>query len=295
MQNKAGRQGFLDKITFIAIGMMLSTSLCAQQSIRANEVESTLDASFRSMYNLQFDEALRSVQTAKSMDTSDPLPWVAEVCAIVFREFDRLRILRSDLFASNEAFSARPAYSWIAANKQQFEEAAAGGEKIAKERLAHNKNDVKALFALSLITGLRGDAAAMITKQNLTALSYLKTATGYSDKLLAISPDYYDAYVGTGLGKYIIGQRAAPVRWILRIGGIKGDQEQGIKELELAADRGRFLKPFALIVLAFDDLRHKNTSAARKKLKLLHEEFPGNLLFTEELANTNKPAAVSVR
>jgi len=295
LQNKAGRQGFLDKITFIAIGMMLSTSLCAQQSIRANEVESTLDASFRSMYNLQFDEALRSVQTAKSMDTSDPLPWVAEVCAIVFREFDRLRILRSDLFASNEAFSARPAYSWIAANKQQFEEAAAGGEKIAKERLAHNKNDVKALFALSLITGLRGDAAAMITKQNLTALSYLKTATGYSDKLLAISPDYYDAYVGTGLGKYIIGQRAAPVRWILRIGGIKGDQEQGIKELELAADRGRFLKPFALIVLAFDDLRHKNTSAARKKLKLLHEEFPGNLLFTEELANTNKPAAVSVR
>jgi hypothetical protein len=135
----------------------------------------------------------------------------------------------------------------------------------------------------------------MITKQNLTALSYLKTATGYSDKLLSISPDYYDAYVGTGLGKYIIGQKAAPVRWILRIGGIKGDQEQGIKELELAADRGRYLKPFALIVLAFDDLRHKNNSAARKKLELLHEQFPGNLLFTEELANADKPAAVSAR
>jgi hypothetical protein len=275
--------------------MMLSTALCAQQGVRANEVESTLDASFRSMYNLQFDEALRSVETAKNMDTSDPMPWVAQVCAIAFREFDRLRILRSDLFASNEAFSARPAYSWIAANKQQFEDAAAGGEKIAKDRLSHNKNDVKALFALSLITGLRGDAAAMITKQNLTALSYLKTATGYSDKLLSISPDYYDAYVGTGLGKYIIGQKAAPVRWILRIGGIKGDQEQGIKELELAADRGRYLKPFALIVLAFDDLRHKNNSAARKKLELLHEQFPGNLLFTEELANADKPAAVSAR
>ncbi len=278
----------------IAIGA-LCTSMDAQQSVRANEVESTLDASFRSMYNLQFDEALRSVETAKSMDTSDPMPWVAEVCAIAFREFDRLRILRSDLFASNDAFSARPAYSWIPANKQQFEEAAAGGEKIAKDRLARDKNDGKALFALSLITGLRGDAAAMITKQNLTALSYLKTATGYSDKLLAISPDYYDAYVGTGLGKYIIGQKAAPVRWILRIGGIKGDQEQGIKELQLAADRGRFLKPFALIVLAFDDLRHKNAPAARKKLGLLHEQFPGNLLFTEELAKAARPDAASVR
>ncbi len=87
MQNKAGRQGFLSKITFIAIGMMLSTSLCAQQSIRANEVESTLDTSFRSMYNLQFDEALRSVQTAKSMDTSDPR-LSAKICG----EKDLLRL-----------------------------------------------------------------------------------------------------------------------------------------------------------------------------------------------------------
>ncbi len=280
-------------ITLIVIGVC--TSMDAQQSVRANEVETTLDVSFRSMYNLQFDEALRSVETAKNMDRSDPLPWVAQVCAIVFREFDRLRILRSDLFASNEAFNARAAYSWIPANKEEFEAAAAGGEKIAKDRLTRNKSDVKALFALSLITGLRGDAAAMITKQNLTALSYLKTATGYSDKLLTISPGYYDAYVGTGLGKYIIGQKAAPVRWILRIGGIKGDQEQGLKELELAADRGRFLKPFALIVLAFDDLRHKNNKAARKKLELLHEQFPGNLLFTEELAKADKPSTTSTQ
>jgi hypothetical protein len=295
LQSKAGGHGFLRTITLVMISVTLGAPLCAQQIVRANEVEPTLDASFRSMYNLQFDEALRSVETAKSMDASDPLPWVAEVCAIVFREFDRLRVLRSDLFVSNDAFSSRPAYSWIPANKEQFEEAAAGGEKIAKDRLAHNKNDVKALFALSLITGLRGDAAAMITKQNLTALSYLKTATAYSDKLLAVSPDYYDAYVGTGLGKYIIGQKAAPVRWILRIGGIKGDQEQGLKELGLAADRGRFLKPFALIVLAFDDLKHKNTTAARKKLELLHQQFPGNLLFAEELAKTRKPADVSAR
>ena len=294
MQRKAGQQSCLCLITLVAIGA-LCTSMHAQQGVRANEMESTLDASFRTMYNLQFDEALRSVETAKNMDKSDPLPWVAQVCAIAFREFDRLHILRSDLFASNDAFSSRAAYSWLPASKTAFEDAAAGGEKIAKDRLTRDKRDVKALFALSLITGLRGDTAAMITKQNLTALSYLKTATGYSDKLLAISPNYYDAYVGTGLGKYIIGQKAAPVRWILRIGGIKGDQEQGIKELQLAADRGRFLKPFALIVLAFDDLRHKNNAAARTKLELLHQQFPGNMLFTEELAKADKPSAASVR
>ncbi len=106
MQRKAGQQSCLCLITLVAIGA-LCTSMHAQQGVRANEMESTLDASFRSMYNLQFDEALRSVETAKNMDKSDPLPWVAQVCAIAFREFDRLHILRSDLFASNDAFSSQ--------------------------------------------------------------------------------------------------------------------------------------------------------------------------------------------
>ena len=39
---------------------------------------------------------------------------------------------------------------------------------------------------------------------------------------------------------------------MLRLGGLKGDQEQGVKELVLVADHGRFLMPFARILLAFD-------------------------------------------
>jgi hypothetical protein len=283
--------------------LILAVALCsaaivaaparAQTIVRASQVEATLDESFRSMYNLQFDEALRSIEAAKQQDKDDPLPWAAQVCAVLFREFDRLHILRSDMFASDEAFAARPAYEWVPENKVQFEEAAAGGEKIARERLARDKMDVKALFVLALITGLRGDASAMITKHNLAALSYIKTATGYSDKLLTISPDYYDAYVGTGLGKYIIGGKPAPVRWILRIGGVKGDQEQGLTELTRAAEHGRFLSPFASIVLAFDDIRHNNKAAAKKKLELLRDQFPRNPLFAAEIAKCNKPSGGS--
>lgn len=272
---------------------ILAAPARAQTIVRASQVEATLDGSFRSMYNLQFDEALRSIEAAKKQDKEDPLPWAAQVCAILFREFDRLHILRSDMFASDEAFAARPTYEWVPENKTQFEEAAAGGEKIARERLARDKMDVKALFVLALITGLRGDASAMITKHNLAALSYIRTATGYSDKLLAISPDYYDAYVGTGLGKYIVGGKPAPVRWILRVGGVKGDQEQGLMELARAAKHGRFLAPFASIVLAFDDIRHHNKAAAKKKLEVLRDQFPRNPLFAAEIAKCDKSSGGS--
>ena len=94
-----------------------------------------------------------------------------------------------------------------------------------------------------MVTGLRADDAALISKKKFSALSYTKSATSYAERLLARSPNYYDAYIATGMGKYIIGGKAAPVRWMLRLGGLKGDQEQGVKELALVADHGRFLMP----------------------------------------------------
>ena len=189
--------------------------IAAQAQNQGQSVDAILDDSFRSMYNLQFDQALSKAEQAKQVDKTDPMPWVAQASAILFREFDRLHILRSDLFASDDAFSSRPAYSWVPASRKQFDDAIAGGEKIAQDRLNRDKKDVKALFALALFNGLRADDAALITKRNLTALSYTKSSTGYADKLLAIAPDYYDAYIATGMGKYLIGGKPAPVRWML--------------------------------------------------------------------------------
>jgi len=250
-------------------------------------MEAALDQSYHSMYNLEFDDALKTLDEAKNIDQSDPLPWMAESCALLFREFDRLHILTSEMFTSDERFNARSSHSWDPASRQQFEKALNTTEKLAQQRLGRNKNDTRGLFALTISNGLRADDAALIAKKNLSALSYTKAAQNYAERLLALAPTYYDAYVATGMGKYIIGGKAAPVRWVLRLGGLKGDQEEGIKELTLVADHGHYLAPFARILLTFDDLRHKNTVEARKKLAWLNEEFPHNPHFHEEIAKLN--------
>jgi hypothetical protein len=252
--------------------------------VQVQSLEGILDGSFHAMYNLQFDQAFQRAEQAKALSKDDPLPWVAQACAVLFREFDRLKILRSEMFSSDDNFDARPAYSWLPDARKQFDDALGHAEKLAQALLNSNKNDVKALFAMVLVNGLQADGAALITKKNMTALSYIKTSTGYAERLLALSPGYYDAYVATGMGKYIIGGKSAPVRWILRLGGLKGDQEQGVKELTLVAERGRYLAPFARILLAFNDLRLKNKSAARQKLASLHDQFPSNPLFAQEIA-----------
>ena len=272
-------------VLILVVGCSLSYRLHAQS------LEQSLDQSYRFMYNLQFDAALKTVEDAKAIAPEDPLPWMAQACAILFREFERLHILNSEIFTSDDKFAARKAQSWNPVSKRQFESALAGAETLAQRRLDRNKNDVHALFAMTIVNGLRADDAALIEKKNLTALGFTRSANGYAERLLARAPDYYDAYVATGLGKYLIGGKAAPVRWVLRLGGIKGDQEEGLKELTLAANRGHYLAPFAKILLAFDDLRHKNKPEARKKLIWLSQQFPNNPHFHEEMAKLDSRRA----
>jgi hypothetical protein len=270
------------------VSAVLVPAAAGQAVVRAPTSDVFLDHAYRAMYNLNFDDAFRDAEQAKTAAKDDPLPWVAEACAALFREFDRYHILRSELFASDNAFDARKPHTWDPAHRRQFEEALTGAQGIAKRRLAGDKNDAKALFALALVNGLQADDAALLAKKNMAALSFTRTANEYADRLLAHHPDYYDAYVATGMGKYIIGGKAAPIRWILRLGGLKGDQEEGVRELKIAATRGHYLAPFAKILLAFDDLRHKQKAAAQEKLSELHTQFPGNPLFTQELAKLQR-------
>jgi hypothetical protein len=247
------------------------------------------------MYDLKFQDAFKAADDAKAAAQDDPLPYVAQAWVAFFRELDRLHALRSEVFTTDDGFNARESYAWEPESKKTFDAALDRAEKLAQDRLSRNSNDARALLALSLTNGLRGDDMGIFTKKDLKALSYIKAATGYSEKLLALSPDSYDAYVATGMGKYIIGRKSAPVRWVLRMGGYKGDEQEGMKELALAADHARYLAPFARILVAFEDVRRNNPAEARRKLEDLHQQFPNNHLFLEELGKLNRTSAQLTR
>ena len=110
-------------------------------------------------------------------------------------------------------------------------------------------------------------------------------------KLLAVDPDYGDAYLATGLSKYLIGSSSAPVRWILSIGGFSADKHQGIRELEWTARSGRYLAPFARLLLAVAYLREHDGPRARHMLEALRDEFPQNPLYAREIARIDASAS----
>jgi len=54
--------------------------------------------------------------------------------------------------------------------------------------------------------------------------------------------------------------------------------------LRLTAEKGRYLNPYARLLLAVAALRDKNIPKARDLLSALAREFPHNRLYAQELA-----------
>ena len=140
-------------------------------------------------------------------------------------------------------------------------------------------DDSNALFAKVLAMGLRSDYAAMIDKEDLAALSYMKQGRILAQQLLQQKPDDYDALLAVGVENYLTGIKPAPVRWMLRLGGIEPDKEQGIRELQLTAEHGDLLKPFAKLLLAVAALRDKNDAQGCQLLHELAVAYPRNPLY----------------
>jgi hypothetical protein len=167
--------------------------------------------------------------------------------------------------------------------RARFQSALDRSQTLARSRLTKNAKDRDALFALTLASGLQADYAALIEKRNLASLHFTKEASAWAQQLLAICDDCSDVLVATGFSKYIIGSMSAPVRWLLRMGGVPGDKKAGIADLQMTAQHGRYLAPFARVLLAIAYVRDKDKPRALELLTSLRAQFPDNTLFPREI------------
>jgi hypothetical protein len=243
-----------------------------------------LDHGFQLLYNLDFDRAHSVFAAWEQSHPDDPMGPTFDAAGVLFSEFHRLGVLEAQFFENDKKFENRQKLSPDPAVRERFNAAIQKAESIARARLAKNSKDKDALFAMTLTNGLQGDYAALIEKRNLASLRYTKQATAWGDQTLAVDPDCYDAHIAGGISKYIIGSMAAPVRWLVRLGGVSGDKQAGIKELKITAERGHYLAPFANILLAIAYVREHDKPRARELLASLRDQFPANPLFAEEIA-----------
>jgi len=243
----------------------------------------SLEHGFRLMYSLDFLPADRELSEWQSQHPGNPLGPMSRAANVLFAELDRAGILQAQFFVDDASFTSRKPAAPDPQLCRQFEARLADAEAQATSRLRADPHDHDALFALAMVHGLRADYAALIEGRGMAALSHTRQAARLARTLLDEAPDYVDAYLATGIAQYIVGSLVAPVRWVLRLAGYAGDKAQGMHELELVAERGPLLGPFARILLAIAYLRDHRKEEALQVLSGLNRDFPSNPLFAREI------------
>jgi hypothetical protein len=243
-----------------------------------------LDAGFHFLYELKLEEAHKQFEAWQKSHPEDPLGSASQAAAYLFEECYRQGVLTTEFFLDDKRFLGKIPLKPDPKLRAAFFAADKQAQDLAQLQLKTNPDDPNALFSMSVSLGTEADYASLIDKRQLDSLKKIRQADTYSKKLLKIAPDAADAYLGLGTANYFIGSQPMLKKFFLGFVGIHGDKEAGIHQIEIAADHGHYLRPFAKIMLALAALREKKPEVARAQLKELVAEFPENPLFANELA-----------
>jgi tetratricopeptide (TPR) repeat protein len=253
-----------------------------------------LDAGFHLLYELKPEEARNQFEAWQKSHPEDPLGSASEAAAYLFEECYRQGVLTSEFFLDNKRFLGEIPLKPDPELRAAFFATDKQAQDLAQLRLKTDPDDPNALFAMSLSLGMQANYASLIEKHQLDSLKKIREADVYAKKLLVVAPAAADAYLGLGMANYFIGSLPGPKKFFLGIVGIHGNKTAGIQQLEIAADHGHYLRPFAKILLALSALREKNPEVARARLNELVAEFPENPLFASELAKLNVSPAAAI-
>ena len=265
----------------LIISIAAVSSLTAAESVLNRSEE--LYRGWLQMYDLKFDEAHRTFGQWMQNHPTDCLGPASDAAAYLFSELARLGALESELFVDDARFTERKKLLPDSQVKLHFLQQIDRADSLANVTLQTNPAEANALFVRSLTCGLRANYAALVQKENLTALSYTKQGRPFADKLLAVDPNAFDAYLGPGIENYLLSLKAAPIRLILRLTGSKIDREKGLEQLRNTSLHGYYFEPFAKLLLAVAALRDNNQERAHELLSGLHDRFPDNKLYEREL------------
>jgi hypothetical protein len=281
--------------------LLLAAAVCPA---RTDEIAKTpafttvaeLSSGFHLLYAQNFSEAREKFDSWETQHPEEPFGEVAIAASYLFEELYRQGVLSSDFFLNEKRFLHGIEGKPDPERMKSFQEALNLARKLAKARLAKNARDPEAFFALTLAAGMESNADMMLKKQHIESLKRLKEGNEYAKQLLAEQPDANDAYVALGTANYVIGSLSGGARFLLMFGGVHGDKKLGMQQLGKTIDGGRYLQPFAKILLALALRREKQNPAAQKLLLELSEEFPESPLYAAEYAKAmGRPIPAEIR
>lgn len=164
-------------------------------------------------------------------------------------------------------------------NEASLLQAVENAESRAEKRIEKDPQDGEAYFSMALAKMVK-DRWEMDRKNYFRAFREAQGVWDYLEKARKWDPENYDIYYPMGVVHYYLGQLSGPARWIAGLFITPVDSERGLKELELAAEKGTLLKDMAQSNLASIYYAYEKQPARALPLaKRLKEKYPDNYNF----------------
>ncbi len=272
-------------VALLLLGLALPAT--AQAAV---EIHPSVERAFERLYNFDFAAAHAELDAHQERHPEDPLGFCVRGAIYLFYELDRLGILKTEFFEDDEQVVGRNKRK-LALDPEiraEFFAVLERADSLATERLERDPADTAALFALCLKEGLITDYKTLVEKRGLLVFRNARAAGRHAQRLLDIEPRFHDAYLAAGINEYLIGNLPFFIRWFIRIEGIEGSKEQAFAKLEIVAAKGRYLGPFARILMSIMALREKQPERAQALLAELTRDYPENPLLRTELARVTE-------
>lgn len=164
-------------------------------------------------------------------------------------------------------------------NKALFFKNMNEAERIGRKLAEKDKDDWYANFFLGAVHGWKAKYY-LDTGDKWKTFANARKAKRYFEKAVKKNPDCFDAYYGLGVYHYYAGTLPRLLRFFLPLLNFEGDIKGGIKELNLAKEKGRYSRDFAAYELALIYLdREEKREEGLELVIQLHRKYPQNFNF----------------
>ncbi len=150
-----------------------------------------------------------------------------------------------------------------------------------KRWIKQHPEDPNAYMGIGALYGLRA-MFSMRTRSWITAYFSGRKAIKNLERALAIDPSYYDAYFGLGVYQYYAGTLPSVIKVLAKIVAIKGNPDEGVKQLNAAREKAMFTADSAkLILIEVQNTRkskYYNPAKSVEYIRELRAKYPKNPL-----------------
>jgi len=266
------------------LGILLSEGCLQAENLREARFMERAKEGFADIFNLDYDHAGQVFESLQKEYPRHPAPPLYLACIVWLEEMLRRQDLSLDRFIAAGYFSRKTSQTMPPEKRAAFFEDLARCQARVRAILQKDRRDQDGRYFMAMSYGLQASFAVTIDHSPREAFSSGSRAYGYCKQLIEEDPNFYDAYLTTGIYEYIAGSIPWYMKWLTFFIGIRGSKEEGMEHLELASDKGPYVRNEAELALMVLQVRERRYAEALERARYLSGRFPRNFIFALNVA-----------